>query len=336
MDTTLPGRSVPYLIRSGSGHHYAGGGQLVSVIARHEDTDGLLEAAIVSAGRGAGVTAHRHTTGHEVLMVLEGAVDLHLVAGRRWLAPGDFASVPPGAAHAYRMVGHVNRLIRWSVGGELVAQVEATATRTEHSTHDERATAPVDLDHLAARPPDLEPVDPPPTLNTLMASDRAPVDAFPYVLELGAGERLLAGDQVFTFLADRRHTGGRFIVLSTMGAAGERIPRHFHREHTETFFCTSGRMTMWAAGEEIAMGPGDFLHVPAGTEHAYRLDAPYTRFVGVLTPGLFEPFFRAMCEPFDGIVNPPVPGPIRFDRVMQQIADLDLVLTEQPPGAPGR
>jgi quercetin 2,3-dioxygenase len=81
-------------------------------------------------------------------------------------------------------------------------------------------------------------------------------------------------------------------------------------------------------------GPGDFLQVPAGTTHSYRIDAAYTRFIGPLAPGLFEPFFRAMCEPFDGHVNPPIPGPVRFDRVMQQLGDLDLVLTERPSGPP--
>jgi quercetin 2,3-dioxygenase len=165
--------------------------------------------------------------------------------------------------------------------------------------------------------------------------DSPPSSVTPYAIESGAGERLLAGDQLFALLATQANTDGRFIVLSTIGPAGDRIPKHFHERHTETFFCLDGTMTMWAGDEEIALAPGDFMHVPPGTIHAYRLDSPYMKFVGFLAPGLFEPFFRAMCEPYAGYMFPATPGPVRFDRVMARMAELDLTLVERP-GPPAR
>jgi quercetin 2,3-dioxygenase len=59
-----------------------------------------------------------------------------------------------------------------------------------------------------------------------------------------------------------------------------------------------------------------------------------TRFIGFITPGHFEPFFRYLCVPFEGYRYPLVPPPFRFDRVIQHLAELDLTLLERPGGPP--
>ena len=60
-----------------------------------------------------------------------------------------------------------------------------------------------------------------------------------YRVESGEGERLLAGDQLFTFLSHQGHTNGAFIALMTAGPSGGPIPKHFHEQHTETFLCST-------------------------------------------------------------------------------------------------
>jgi len=83
-------------------------------------------------------------------------------------------------------------------------------------------------------------------------------------------------------------------------------------------------MTMWAMGEEIEMHPGDFLHVPAGIVHSYRLDSHYTKMVGLLASGLFEPFFRILGDPYEHCMFPSQPMPLRFDRIIENLEMLDL------------
>ncbi len=73
--------------------------------------------------------------------------------------------------------------------------------------------------------------------------------------------------------------------------------------------------------------------MPAGTVHSYRLDSHFTRFVGLLAPGIFERFFRTMCDPYDSHIFPQNPKPVRFDRVIQRLHELDLKLVG-PPGPP--
>ncbi|MFE8596877.1 quercetin 2,3-dioxygenase [Archangium violaceum] len=109
------------------------------------------------------------------------------------------------------------------------------------------------------------------------------------------------------------------------------IPAHFHEKHTETFFCLDGSMNMRVNGELLTLSPGDFVHAPARTIHAYQLESHYTRMVGLLTPGLFEPFFRILGDPYAGYVYPQTPPPFRFDRVLSKLNELDLKLVGAPP-----
>jgi quercetin 2,3-dioxygenase len=333
MKHTLPGTNEAHCLPDGAGERYLVGGQLTTVIARPEDTGGLLEAVVASGRKGAEFPLHEHPVGHEAMLVLDGSVDLRLGADLFHLSRGDYASIPPGTAHGYTMRGHYSRLMAWTVNGKaallqttLGEPVAAGAYGPGDSAPllpDRRSRAEADADVrflTEGQSPD----------GAAVSSPTAPDGVVPYVIRAGEGERLLAGDQLFTFLSHQGNTNGAFIALTTIGPQGGPIPKHFHEKHAETFFCVDGRMTMWGGEDEVTLHPGDFLHVPAGTIHSYRLDAPYTRFVGLLAPGLFEPFFRAMCEPFAGYVFPSTPGPVRFDRVMQRMRELDLKLVDPP------
>ena len=330
MINELPGKPAPYYLKSGHGPRRVVAGHLVTRIARAEDTGGLFDAAVWSAGRGAEIPLHRHKHSNQAVMVLAGQLDLNLDGRVSRLSPFDFASIPAGTLHGHRVHGHHTRFLEWTTGGD--------AGKLPESLGDPAETSAVPAD-IATLTPDQQASAP--DTHFEAASSPSPADAFtrttppagpaPYVLESGEGERLIAGDQMFTFLAHQGNTGGEFITLTTRGPKGDRIPRHFHEKHTECFFCLEGAMTMWAFDEEIALGPGDFLHVPAGTIHAYRLDAPSNNFLGILAPGLFEPFFRTLCDPYPGYDFPAQPWPFRFDRVVAALPSLDLRLVEGPP-----
>ncbi len=134
----------------------------------------------------------------------------------------------------------------------------------------------------------------------------------------------MAGDRLFTFLTDRRQSGGKFLALMTEGPKGHRIPNHVHFKHTETFFCLNGSVSMTAGEELVSLHPGDFLHVPAGTPHTFQLTGNNTRFIQFHAPGLNEPFFRYMCDPCGDHTFLQPPPPFRFDRVLQHLAELDV------------
>jgi quercetin 2,3-dioxygenase len=71
----LPGKPAPYFLKSGYGPRVLVAGHVVTRIARDEDTGGLFDAAIWSAGRGAEIPGHRHAKSNQAVMVLAGQPD---------------------------------------------------------------------------------------------------------------------------------------------------------------------------------------------------------------------------------------------------------------------
>ncbi|MEZ4863904.1 MAG: quercetin 2,3-dioxygenase [Caldilineaceae bacterium] len=334
--TTLPPTKQPYLLRDREGERYLIGTQLVTVIASAASSGGLFELVSITGCLGDSFPAHRHNRAHEGIYVQEGLVEVTLGAERYLLAPGDYAHIPAGTVHAYTLRSHNARLLSLTAKGEVGRVYTHVGTATDLHVHPPQG-ATVDLAALLAEPPsgtDIELADTPASGNAQLVTNTAvPDGVVPYVIAAGGGIHRIVGQELYILLATNANTGGEFLVLDNVGPAGNAIIQHLHEKHTETFLCTAGQMTMWANGEQHGMQPGDFLHVPAGAIHSFRMDAHYTRFFSVLAPGIFEPFFHTLGSPYDGHIFPAEPGPARFDRLMQKVqaGELDLKVVGPPP-----
>jgi quercetin 2,3-dioxygenase len=341
LSTTLPADKRPYLLRDSEGPRYLFGTQLASLIATAQSSGSLFELVALSGGKGDAFPAHRHTRAHEAIYVLNGLVELTLDGSSYLLAPGDYAHIPASRTHAYYMRSHHTRLLSCTSKGEVANLYSLVGEPTELRVHPPQGE-PVNLrERLAdagssadiALADDVPAGDPQPVTNTTV-----PDGVTPYVIASGGGIHRVVGRDVYTLLATQATTGGEFIALDNEGPRGTAIIQHFHELHTETFFAVAGQMTMWANGQEFQLQPGDFLHVPPGTVHSFRLDSHYTKFFSVFTPGLFEPFFHTLGTPYEGHIFPAEPGPARFDRLMQHAGELDLKIVGPPPdgsGGPG-
>lgn len=308
MPTRLPDPNRGYIMRASDGVRIDAAGQVALVKAGGPDAPGHLEFLCLSGSEHASLACHVHHRGHEALFVLEGTLDLVLDGSRERLEPGGYASVPPGVPHAYLMRAPRTRIATWTIGGGAVRLHDVLA-----GTHDRPLPADTDSAWTAC-----------PTPPRQWRPRGLPDDVMPYVLNQGEGEHLAAGRQVFTLLSTQRATGGGFLTVSTEGGPDAATPLHYHNRHTEAFFCVEGQMTMWLDGVQHTLTAGDFVHVPPGAVHAYRLDSPRTRFLGVLSPGISEPFFRALCEPWPSAAPPGLPLPYRLDRVAPAADMLDV------------
>ncbi|WP_419307616.1 quercetin 2,3-dioxygenase [Chromohalobacter israelensis] len=334
-DGTLPGHQALYALRDGEGQHYLIGSQVATVLARGVDTENLFEAVILTGGLGATLPARRHAKSDVALFALDGKLELWLDGQAHLLTRGDYAFIPAGTVYAHRMADWRTRFLSWSMGNGVGAMYPALGKPFGRPVQPECATNAVAPEHLRAAEAvaDVEFVDISCDFRearTVTASE-IPAEKKPYVLANGTGERLVAAEQMFSFLQTGQSSGGDFITVVNEGPAGEAIPAHYHREHSELFFCLDGHMTMWVNGQEVKLLPGDYLQVPAYHVHAYRLDAPYTRFLGWLTPGIFEPFFRLIGDPWEAHIFPEEPPAFRFDRVLEHIDEIDLypIFSEQ-------
>jgi quercetin 2,3-dioxygenase len=330
----LPSLQAPYKLDAGEGVRYAFGNQLATRIATPGQLGQAASGTFLTGAKGSAFPLHRHRRTHEALFVMKGVVKLRLEGEWFLLTPGDYVNIPPGAAHGCEFMDHHSQLLSWTFGGNaaeaygvLGGEYRGTVYSGENKLVDWRV-----LDSAV----DTELLDDPPVNRGSFAEKltSAPQGAVPFVLAAGEGERMLAGDELYTILGNQTHSNGVFIALLTEGPIGPAIPRHQHEKVTELFHCLNGQMEMYAGDTYVTLDAGDFLHVPPRTPHSFQLKKHDTRFLGFITPGHFEPFFRYLCEPFEGYRYPLVPHAFRFDRVIQHLAELDLTLLERPAGPP--
>lgn len=325
----LPGRCLPYYLAAGEGLRYERGGQLVTVIARPEDTGGQFGAAYVYGAKGTETPFLSHDDEHRFIYVTDGQLQVWLPDETHQLVPGDSVTIPAGTPYAYRMLAHRTRFLSWLTGG---GHRWAQADGVETASHVYRAAASASqqsetADQFGIHFHDLEKRPLPAVTGAAL-----PPDAKPYVLQAGEGDRWAGHDQLNTFLARPHNTGATYFAMHTIGSTSPYIPRHFHREHTENFFCLEGRLLLHVNGEELLLTKGDFVHAPAGTVHSFAFDSHTTQMLGLLTTGVFEKFFEYMNTPTEAYVHDegaevgfPAEG---FARAR---AELDLEVVGPPP-----
>ena len=326
----MPAMRAPYKLDAGEGLRYIFGHHLATLIATETQLDQAASGCFLTGARGARFPLHRHASSHEALFVVEGVISLSLAGKSYLLTPSDYVNIPAGTAHSYEFLDHRGKLLSWTFGGK-AGTVYSRLGRPYAGTVYAEGDGSVDwtlLDDTV----DAELVEAVDAQATVWSEKlrTAPEGRHPFVLAASEGERMIAGDQMYTILGNQSHSDGVFIALLTEGPVGPAIPKHRHEKVTELFHCLNGEMEMYAGDGFVTLSPGDFLHVPPTTAHSFQLKRNDTRFLGFITPGHFEPFFRYLCDPFDGYRYPLVPWPFRFDRVIAHLGELDLTILERP------
>ncbi len=130
-DDALPSSAQPYFLRRGEGPRHLVGGMLVTTLIGAAETDGGLSMFTVELPRGAGVPAHAHEQTTEGLYVLEGGVRLTLDASEYSLRQGDYASIPPGAAHSWQGEAFFTKVLSMSTPGGLEGALAGLGEPTE-------------------------------------------------------------------------------------------------------------------------------------------------------------------------------------------------------------
>ncbi|MVM37306.1 cupin domain-containing protein [Spirosoma sp. HMF3257] len=313
-----------YLRRSGAGASVQFNGADIALIATSDQSGNRMELVELVAQPGFALPAHVQNRTHKSLLVLSGEILLSFSDKTYHLKEGDFGHIPKGVAHLIRYVAPNTRTLYFSETGGC-ASLFAELAQHEKMKEEPFTGLSETIDFQLVN--GFEPSQLVEEVSNLVRPD----GLLPYVIRKGGGEHLIVEDQLQTFLVRQNNTGGQFLVVLTEGPAGHAIIQHYHKLHTECFYALEGNMTMWNEGESTTLKPGDFLHVPAYTKHAYRLDSPYTKFIGMLSPGLFEPFFEALCTPYPAQTLPEKPGPARIDRVLKNYGSLDLYFVSPPP-----
>lgn len=129
----------------------------------------------------------------------------------------------------------------------------------------------------------------------------------PYALAPEAGEALWVLGGRYTWKAKGQQTGGAYSLCEVAGPQGFAIPVHFHQLEHEGFYVASGVVTLVLGEERTTVSAGGFGFAPAEVPHSFRLEAPDTRLLLLITPGAHghEGMFAELGRPAEGHAAPP-------------------------------
>lgn len=287
----LPGARRMYVLPDGNGEFHLIGSQVMTRIARPQETAGTYELVTFAGATGSAMPEHSHLATHVALLVTDGDVEVEL-DGKSWrMLRGDFANIPPGTPHSWTMRSDRGRIALFCMSDRVGAAYVTMGTPAQNSTPSAGNAVPIPPAKLAQAAlagdfqlaPAAAPAGEPVRVSNLLL----PSTPTPYVLLDGGGERYGSN----TFYAKDANTNGQFLFIITEGGGTGGVGAHFHARHTEDFFALDGETMVWAYGKAVPLKPGDFVQAPPRNMHGFKMMQPYNRFVGFLTPGIFENFF---------------------------------------------
>jgi quercetin dioxygenase-like cupin family protein len=164
-----------------------------------------------------------------------------------------------------------------------------------------------------------------------MKEDRMDTGLGAYKLDPRQGEALWFFGGFATVKASAEQTGGRLSISEQVFPEGMATPLHSQPEDDETFYVLEGELTFYLEdGEPIPAPAGSFVHSPAGTPHAYRVDSETASVLNITTPQ-HESFFRAAGEPARERALPPQ-APPDMDKLMAAANEYGVEILGPPPG----
>ena len=133
----------------------------------------------------------------------------------------------------------------------------------------------------------------------------------------GAGASLVVTGGTVTRILSGRDTGAPYSLYECV-TDPQRGPRpHRHHGQDEDFYVLAGEVAFRSGGRTIAVGPGGFVRVAAGTVHSFTVTSEIAcRMLIVLTPpGGVEGFWAEIGIPAGAGSPPTSPGATDFARV---------------------
>ncbi|WP_033293539.1 cupin domain-containing protein [Amycolatopsis jejuensis] len=123
----------------------------------------------------------------------------------------------------------------------------------------------------------------------------------------GDGPELDTKDATVTVKAAAADTGG-YELFEVDAPRGPTVPPHTD-PWDKGFYVLHGRLTVYVDGELHDLGPGAFVHIPAGTPNTFTVHTPSAKFLVVTPNDGMGRFFREI----DGTVPDDAPWTLLGD-----------------------
>jgi quercetin dioxygenase-like cupin family protein len=130
------------------------------------------------------------------------------------------------------------------------------------------------------------------------AGDRQDLPDQVVIQSAGQGPATWALGSLFEHLAGAGQTGGQLGVAVVSQPPGAASPLHVHTREAEAFYLLAGTMTYRAGSRLARLAAGDFIYLPRGVPHAFRIsgDIP-ARFLALTVPGGLMDLYDEVGQP---------------------------------------
>lgn len=112
----------------------------------------------------------------------------------------------------------------------------------------------------------------------------------------------------WTFLCKGKENNGKFALIEMMLRRGLEPPRHIHTKEDETYYVLEGVMEFSVDEQTFTLATGDFIYLPQGVAHHFKLNSDTARVLVHIAPAGLEEMFWELSKPADHIGFPPLPA----------------------------
>lgn len=124
--------------------------------------------------------------------------------------------------------------------------------------------------------------------------DESSVPRLPHIVPAGHGTSIKWRAEMLVKAASP-DTDARFTVIETRNPPNSGPPLHTHRNEDEAFIILDGEYTFHFGGKEEQAGPGDFVLLPRGLPHRYRVGDAGGRVLMIFAPAGIERYFEELA-----------------------------------------
>ena len=122
----------------------------------------------------------------------------------------------------------------------------------------------------------------------------------PVVRRAGEGDKQwFFGGGVWTWKVGGADSAGGLSVVEVQMDGGKRTPLHTH-PIAESLWVLEGRLRYRIDNDDVELGVGDFVMVPAGIPHAFMVLSASSRVIGMQPSDACEAFYLGASEPLEG------------------------------------
>ena len=119
----------------------------------------------------------------------------------------------------------------------------------------------------------------------------------PRHITCGTAPVYLFREHRFRFLATGQDTGGTYGAMEIMSPLNTGAGPHVHADAEEHFLLLTGEVAFYVADQSFIVRPGDFLHVPRGVIHHFKVLTPDAKIIATYTPAGEEQAFIHAATP---------------------------------------